>query len=80
MSNKVTYGRTVSKNYQSKKFEITLEVYEGWNIADVAFLAQAIVSSAVGERMSRRYRRDAESLCEEYFGDGVTLANFVLDD
>lgn len=66
----VTYGRTRSRNYQSEKVEINLEVLEGWNELDVLDLAAALVHAKLGElKKSGVDAREINKLYRAYYDD-----------
>ena len=66
----VTYGRTRSRNYQSEKVELTLEVLEGWNELDVLDLAAALVHGKLGElKKSGINVREINKLYRAYYDD-----------
>lgn len=48
----VTFGRTVSKNYQSQKCEVTIELGEGDTFASILAVAKRTVARGLGEAPS----------------------------
>ncbi len=73
VSNKIkaiTVGRTTSANYQSKKFEITLEVGNDDEVTEVTKLAQGIVDVTLeARRIPREERIALNKFGREYFSD-----------
>jgi hypothetical protein len=49
---KVTFGRTVSKDYQSRHVSVELEIDEGEKVENALAVAKAIVGRALGETPS----------------------------
>lgn len=82
MAETISYGKTVSQNYQSKRVDITLVVPDGWKPGEVMLIAQGIVH----ETMDLPYpKRTANELAREYYDDkDLTIADLcperVLED
>lgn len=49
---KVTFGRTASKDYQSRHVSVELEISEGEKVEDALAVAKALVARALGETPS----------------------------
>lgn len=66
MNSVVNYGRTVSKNYQSERVDVSLEVLDGWTHAETLRLCKYLVDAALGLKVNRR---EANKLLRQYYGD-----------
>jgi len=74
--NTVSYGRTISKNYQSQKVEIMLEVLEGWTEAETLQLAKYMVDESLDIRTVTQ--RQANKLYRAYFGTDTDIKELKL--
>lgn len=77
----VTIGRTVSANYQSRKFEVTFEVGEEDDAIEVAEFGKAYVDRAlgVGGRLAREERIKLNKFGRTYFNDDAFDIEDVVD-
>lgn len=50
---KVTFGRTVSQNYQSRHVSVELEIEKGEKVEDALCVAKALVAKGLGESPSK---------------------------
>ena len=65
----VTFGRTVSKNYQSQRVEVEIELQEGDTFEQVLLAAKRTVARGLGEAPSKEQIEKAKetlTLAEEF--------------
>lgn len=74
----VTFGRTISKNYQSQRVEVTLQVAEGWHINEVYDLAIAMAQAMLGLRVPDR-RRANELLRAYYNNENLDIEDYYRE-
>lgn len=76
MTISVSYGRTISKDYQSERVDITLDVPDAWAESDVLQLCKYMVDAALGLKVDRRA---ANKLVRDYYhNNDVDIEDFAL--